>query len=260
MPTDPQSITGRIHSVETFGALDGPGLRYILFLQGCPMRCVYCHNPDALDFFGGEEKTVAAVMADILKYRSFLKQGGVTLSGGEPLAQPEFCTALIAAGRAEGLHMAVDTSGGVALKLCRPAVEAADLLLLDIKAAEEALCRAVSGAGLTHPLAILNVREALKKPVWIRHVVVPGLTLSDRALTALGKLVGRYACVEKAELLPFHKLGEYKWEALGLDYTLRDTPPPTEAEMAHARAVFEAAYRDVRKTQLPSYKHTKAGG
>ena len=97
MPSNLHSITGRIHSVETFGALDGPGLRYILFLQGCPMRCAYCHNPDALDFFGGEKKTVAAVMADILKYRAFLKQGGVTISGGEPLAQPEFCAALIAA-------------------------------------------------------------------------------------------------------------------------------------------------------------------
>lgn len=241
MPSNLHSITGRIHSVETFGALDGPGLRYILFLQGCPMRCAYCHNPDALDFFGGEEKTVAAVMADILKYRAFLKQGGVTISGGEPLAQPEFCAALIAAGQTEGLHMAIDTSGGVALKICRPAVEAADLLLLDIKAAEESLCKAVSGAGLEHPLAILNLREALGKPVWIRHVVVPGLTLSDRALTALGRLVGQYRCVEKTELLPFHKLGEYKWEALGMEYTLRDTPPPTEAEMAHAREVVEAA-------------------
>lgn len=244
MRTHTPPVTGRIHSVETFGTLDGPGLRYILFLQGCPLRCVYCHNPDALGFFGGEEKSVADVMEDILKYKSFLKQGGVTLSGGEPLAQPEFCAALVAAGRAEGLHMAVDTSGGVALSFCRKTVEEADLLLLDIKAAEETLCKAVSGAGLEHALAILDLREELKKPVWVRHVVVPGLTLSDRALTALGRLVGRYRCIEKTELLPFHKLGEYKWKALGMNYTLRNTPPPTEAEMSHAREVLAAARQE----------------
>lgn len=233
--------TGRIHSVETFGALDGPGLRYILFLQGCPLRCMYCHNPDAMDAAGGSPTTVAQAIGDILKYKSFLQGGGVTLSGGEPLMQADFCRELIYAGQEQGLHMAIDTSGGVPLSSCRDAVEAADLLLLDIKAADDRLCKKITGRGIEYPMAILDVREKLKKPVWIRHVIVPGLTLDEGALKALGRLVKQYSCIEKTEFLPFHKLGEYKWKQLGLEYLLGATPPPTEREMTLARKIFDKA-------------------
>lgn len=234
-----KTVKGRIHSVETFGALDGPGIRYVLFLQGCPLSCLYCHNPDSWDPDAGIEKTSAEVMKDILRYRSFITPGGgVTLSGGEPLMQPDFCAELIRLGHENGLHMAVDTSGSVAVPFCRAALETADLLLLDIKAFDNDLCRRISGRGNENTLQTLDLRERLGKPVWIRHVIVPGLTLVPEELVKLADYLVLYRCIERVELLPFHKMGEYKWEALGRDYTLSDTPVPTPEEVEAARQIF----------------------
>lgn len=233
-----KEIIGRIHSVESFGALDGPGIRYILFLQGCPLRCAYCHNPDSWVAHGGRERSSAEVVKDVLRYRSFLSTGGVTLSGGEPLLQPEFCEAVIRDCHREGLHVALDTAGSVPLAVCRQAVEKADLLLLDIKSADEKQFRDLTGGELSNTLQVLNLRERLGKPVWIRHVVVPGLTLEDKSLHELGELLQPYTCIERVDLLPFHKLGEFKWKSLELPYTLEDTPVPTDEEMRHARAIL----------------------
>ena len=233
-----KNVMGRIHSVESFGALDGPGIRYVLFLQGCPLRCVYCHNPDSWYKDGGQEIGSADVVRDILRYRHFIQNGGVTLSGGEPLMQPEFAAAVIEGCHEHGLHVAVDTSGGVALLACERAVEQADLLLLDIKAAEDPLFRKITGRGLDNTLEILAARERMGKPVWIRHVLVPGLTLDDGQLHRLGRLLRDYRCVERVELLPFHKMGEYKWQALGEPYTLADVQPPEPEQVEHARSLL----------------------
>jgi len=224
--------------VETFGALDGPGIRYVLFLQGCPLRCVYCHNPDSWCVQGGQEIGSADVVRDILRYKSFLKKGGVTLSGGEPLMQPEFAAAIIEGCIDNGIHTAIDTSGGVSLLLCRKPVELADLLLLDIKAADDQLYRRITGHSIDNPLDILAERERMGKPVWIRHVLVPGLTLDDSQLNKLGKLLQHYSCIERVELLPFHKMGEYKWEQLGEKYTLSQTQPPKPEEVEQAREIL----------------------
>ena len=198
-----ENVIGYIHSVESFGALDGPGVRYVLFLQGCPLRCLFCHNPDSWAVGRGQPIGSADVVRDILRYRHFIEKGGVTLSGGEPLMQPEFAASILEGCRENGLHTALDTSGGVPLLACRQAVDAADMLLLDMKAADEALFRRITGRSMDNTLEILEHCEDTGKRVWIRHVLVPGLTLEETQLHALGRLLRRYGCIERVELLPF---------------------------------------------------------
>ncbi len=244
MPADEKARfraeSGRLHSVETLGTLDGPGLRYVLFLQGCPLNCLYCHNPDAIAFAGGRTVTAGEAIDDVLQYRSFIATGGITLTGGEPLAQPRFAQALLKLAREEGIHTAVDTSGGMPLAACREAVDAADLLLLDIKGWDDALCRRISGKGNEDSKAMLEYRESTGAPVWIRHVIVPGYTLDDAQLEEMAAYVARFRCVERVELLPFHKMGEYKWSGLSRSYELGGTREPTPEEMEKARATFRA--------------------
>lgn len=241
-----QNVMGRIHSVESFGALDGPGIRYVLFLQGCPLRCLYCHNPDSWCAEGGQLIGSVDVVNDILRYKNFIAGGGVTLSGGEPLMQPEFTASILEGCHENGLHTAVDTSGGVSLLACSKAVELADMLLLDIKAADPGLFRRVTGRSIDNTLDILDACQQMNKRVWIRHVLVPGLTLDDGELGKLGKLLMQYTCVERVELLPFHKMGEYKWEALGELYTLGDTQPPSPELVQHARELLREYGLDVK--------------
>ena len=239
-------VIGYIHSVESFGALDGPGVRYVLFLQGCPLRCLFCHNPDSWAVGRGQPIGSADVVRDILRYRHFIEKGGVTLSGGEPLMQPEFVAAILEGCRENGLHTALDTSGGVPLLACRQAVDAADMLLLDMKAADEALFRRITGRSMDNTLEILEHCEDTGKRVWIRHVLVPGLTLEEAQLHALGRLLRRYGCIERVELLPFHKMGEYKWEALGAPYTLSETQPPPAEAVDRARELLRGYGLDAR--------------
>lgn len=175
------------------------------------------------------------MVRDILRYQNFIRRGGVTLSGGEPLLQPDFAASILEGCRENGLHTALDTSGGVSLLACRQAVDAADMLLLDMKAANDPLFRTLTGRGMDNTLDILQHCETTRKPVWIRHVLVPGYTLTEPHLHELGRLLRDFACIERVELLPFHKMGEYKWEALGYPYTLTDTQPPEAAEVARPR-------------------------
>lgn len=232
-------LTGRIHSFESFGAADGPGIRAVVFFQGCPMRCLFCHNPDTWNPAAGTEVTADELVAKILPYRAFYRGGGgVTLSGGEPLAQPEFCLELLQGLRESGIHTAVDTSGSVPLDRCRAAVDAADMLLLDIKSANTALCEKITGCAqcLEREREMLDYCEKTGKRVWIRHVAVPGLTLEEGPLRELAAFLEPYSCVERVELLPFHKLGEHKW-AKDL-YTLADTRTPTAEEMSRAADII----------------------
>lgn len=240
------NVMGRIHSVESFGALDGPGIRYVLFLQGCPLRCLFCHNPDSWNAEGGQAIGSVDVVRDILRYQNFIRRGGVTLSGGEPLLQPDFAASILEGCRENGLHTALDTSGGVSLLACRQAVDAADMLLLDMKAANDPLFRTLTGRGMDNTLDILQHCETTRKPVWIRHVLVPGYTLTEPHLHELGRLLRDFACIERVELLPFHKMGEYKWEALGYPYTLADTQPPEAAEVARAQEILTSYGLSVR--------------
>ena len=230
------SVMGRVHSVETFGTLDGPGVRYVLFLQGCPLRCLYCHNPDSRTANAGTQMSAGDVLADILTYRTFIRSGGVTLSGGEPLLQPTFARAILEGCREHRLHTALDTSGAIPLEASREALELADLVMLDIKALDNDLCRTLTGAGNENTLATLDYCESIRKPVWIRHVLVPGYTLDEVRLVRLATYLKKFTVIRKVELQPFHKMGEYKWERLGYEYLLTRTPAPTAEEVSRANA------------------------
>ncbi|NLJ31213.1 MAG: pyruvate formate lyase-activating protein [Clostridiales bacterium] len=231
-------VPGRIHSIESFGALDGPGIRYVLFLQGCSLRCLYCHNPDTWDPADGKPADSDEIMKDILSYRSFIRSGGVTLSGGEPLLQPEFAREILLRCREAGIHTAIDTAGSVPLSVSAPVIDAADLLLLDIKSFDDALCRELTGRSNENTLRTLEYCEKTRKPVWLRHVLVPGWTLKRELLEPLADYLSRFPCVELVELLPFHKMGEYKWRELKLPYRLTDTPVPAHEELEAAKAIF----------------------
>lgn len=226
---------GRIHSVETLGALDGPGLRYVIFLQGCEMRCKYCHNPDTWNKKGGRIATVEEMLDDILKYKEFIKDGGVTISGGEPLLQLGFCREMIRCCKEHGIHCALDTAGMVKLDKAAAVIAMADLILLDIKAAEKSLHKELTGFSNTMPLDILDFCEDISKSVWIRHVLVPEYTLKKEPLENLGKLLSKYQCIERVDLLPYHKMGEYKWEKLKLNVPFKKLPEPTQEQVAFAR-------------------------
>lgn len=233
---------GYIHSVETFGTLDGPGIRYVVFLQGCNLRCKFCHNPDTWCAASQSTKvmTPEELIEDILKYRVYIKSGGVTFSGGEPLLQPEFVHRMIGLCKQTGIHTAVDTSGSVPLRICEPAVRDADMLLLDIKALDPEDCRSLTGQDNQNALNMLRYREQMGGDVWIRHVLVPGVTLVPEKLERLADFLKDFTCIKKVELLPFHKMGEYKWKELGLSYELYDLPEPTDAEFSAAKAIFKS--------------------
>ena len=192
------SIKGYVHSVETLGAVDGPGLRFVLFLQGCPLRCKFCHNPDTWRLEGGEETTVDEMVKKILRYKTYIRNGGVTISGGEPLRQADFVLALTRALHDEGIHVAIDTSGIYCEGTALQAALEADLILLDIKAFDPSLAKELTGFSTDHAWRLLEARQqagagadgahassagapgAHGKPVWIRHVLVPGITLIDK--------------------------------------------------------------------------------
>lgn len=241
-------LAGRIHSIESFGTLDGPGVRFVIFLQGCPLRCLYCHNPDTWDASKGRGTTVSELMRQIESCRNFIRSGGVTLSGGEPLMQPEFSRTLLERCREAGFHTALDTAAPFPPEHSRPVVDAADLLLLDIKALDPELCRRLTGADNRNALATLDYCEETGKPVWIRHVLVPGWTLDRAKLEALAAYLEPYRCIEKVDLLPFHKMGCFKWRALGLPNRLRETPEATEEDRLAAEALFARVGRKGEST------------
>ncbi|MDR3314520.1 MAG: radical SAM protein [Oscillospiraceae bacterium] len=230
-----EQIPGYMHHTESFGTVDGPGLRYVFFLQGCPLRCLYCHNPDALAA-GGQRTTAGEAAAQATGLRNFIQ--GATFSGGEPLCQPEFVEATALLLREQGIPSAIDTAGAPDLAKARPAIDAAELLLLDIKAAEHEMAVRLTGQGNEAALATLDYCEQTKKPVWLRHVLLPGWTLEQTQLEKLAALLLPYTCIQLVELLPFHKLGEPKWEQLGRPYLLQKTPAVTQAEAAWARGIF----------------------
>lgn len=233
-----REVRGRIHSIESFGAVDGPGVRFVVFFQGCPLRCLYCHNPDSWKFEEGQEKTAGEMIDQISDYKSFIRKGGVTLSGGDPLAQPEFCAALLKLCKEQGLHTAVDTAGYVPLSRCKEAVDEADMILLDIKDIDTEDCKTLTGQGNENALSLLDYCESVKKPVWIRHVCLPGYTLQEEKLKRLAEKLSSYRCVEKVELIPFHQMGIYKWDYVDREYLLADVEVPSQQEMEEAHKLF----------------------
>ena len=233
-----QKVLGRIHSVETFGALDGPGIRYVVFMQGCLLRCIYCHNPDTWDKDDGIILSAEDVLKDILKYKNFISSGGVTISGGEPLMQPEFCLELINHCHNNSIHCAIDTSGGVGINKCKNVIEKADMLLLDIKALDDNKFETITQTKKNYSFEILDYCENIKKDVWIRHVIVPNITLNYKDIYELSNTLKKYNCIKKVEILPFHKMGEYKWKNMGLIPLTQKVSEPTAEEIKAVKKIF----------------------
>lgn len=232
-------MKGYIHSIETFGAVDGPGIRYVIFLQGCPLRCIFCHNPDSWKLKEGTKVSINKLVSDIKPYINYIKSGGVTLSGGEPMLQTKFVYGLIKKIHKLGLNVALDTAGSLDLSKTKKLIDISDMLLLDIKGLEDELNKKITGSSNYNTLKTLEYCEQIGKPVWIRQVIVPGYTLDDKYLENLAKYLKNFKCVKNIDLIPFHKMGEYKWKTLNLDYKLYKTKQPTQQEMQRARQIFK---------------------
>lgn len=228
-------MQGFIHSEDSFSTLDGPGIRYVVFMSGCPLRCCFCHNPDTWDMLRGKLVEADDLVARILAHRNFYSNGGVTISGGEPLLQHDFIYEFVSKLKAASMHVTLDTAGSLPIDVTSDIIDLADLLLLDIKAPNRAQYKRIAGAdSFDNTMATLEYCASHGKRVWIRHVIVPGINDSVESVIKLNKLISRpeyRGAVEKVDLLPFHKMGEYKWRELGLDYTLWETEPPTEETM-----------------------------
>ena len=241
-------IKGRVHSLESFGSVDGPGIRYLIFLQGCPMRCRYCHNADTWDFKKGDEYTADELLDKAERYRSYWgDRGGITVSGGEPLMQIDFLVELFTKAKQRGINTCIDTSGQPFSKkepffskfeqLCK----LTDLFLVDIKHIDPAEHKKLTGHGNKNILELLEYLSQIEKPVWIRHVLVPGITDNDEYLTRTRSFIDTLKNVERVEVLPYHSMGEYKWQELGLEYTLKGTAPPDSDRIANAKAILKCS-------------------
>lgn len=248
MPTSPRMPNagcrmppeGYIHSVETAGTVDGPGIRFVVFTTGCPLRCLYCHNPDSRNLKDGKLTSAADVVKEISQYADFLKRtgGGVTVSGGEPLYQQDFVTTIFKGCKAMGLHTALDTSGYLGKAVSQSLLDVTDLVLLDIKSFDSETYKKVTNTKLQPTLDFADHLAALGKPMWVRCVLVPGLTDNMDDFDRLADYLKKLGNVQKVEILPFHKMGEAKWKALGYKYELEDTQPPTPEVIQKVQEVF----------------------
>lgn len=234
--------TAKVHSIQTMGTLDGPGIRYVLFLQGCPFRCLFCHNPDtqkANDYVS--EKTVDEIVEDVLKYKSFYDNsgGGVTVSGGEPLLQIPFLTEFFKKLKDKSVNTALDTCGHVVINdKLDELLKYTDLILLDIKHLDNEKHKVLTGQENKKVLEFLNHINALNKRIWIRQVLTPGYTTDDEYIKNLIKFLKKYN-IEKVELLPYHDMARSKYEKLGMEYPLGDTPAPSKETVEKIKLQFE---------------------
>lgn len=234
------SVLGRIHSLESFGTVDGPGIRFVVFLQGCPLRCRFCHNPDTWEVHKGTEYTPEQLFAEIIKYKSYMdfSGGGVTFTGGEPLLQAEFILEVCKMLKEQGISIAIDTSGFIWNDTVKEVLEYTELVLLDIKNYDPIVYKEVTGVPLDPTLKFLDYLREKKINTWIRYVLVPGLTDNLDSVRKLSDHLDRFPNVGKIELLPFHKMGEYKWQELGLTYTLSDTKEPDKALVNEVKEIL----------------------
>lgn len=216
-------MTGRIHSIESFGTLDGPGIRFIAFMQGCPMRCEFCHNPDTWDADAPVqyEWTPEQLLKETLKYKNFIKNGGVTVSGGEPLMQARFVREYLRLCKEAGLHTAIDTSGAIFTPDAMAVMDYCDLVLLDIKTADDSLHRSYTGMDRRNNHRWFEHLKSIGKPIWVRHVLVPTRTADEEHVRAVKEYLHAYDdIIERIDFLPYHTMGVYKYHELGIKYPL----------------------------------------
>ncbi len=251
------NVTGLVHSTESFGTVDGPGVRFIVFMQGCKMRCQYCHNPDTWEMESNKarERTVNDVLREAVGFRHFWgKNGGITVSGGEALLQIDFVTALFTKAKEQGIHCTLDTcampfrNNPEYLEKFDRLLAVTDLVLLDIKEIREEQHKFVTKQTNRNILACAQYLSDKGVPMWIRHVLVPGLTDIDEDLKDLGAFVKTLKSVDKFEVLPYHTMGEFKWRELGIPYPLEGVKPPTAARVKNAKELMQTeSYQDYLK-------------
>ena len=238
-------MIGRIHSFESFGTVDGPGIRFVIFLQGCPLRCQYCHNPDTWKG-EGTAYSIDEVVQRALRYKNYFgEKGGITVTGGEPLLQIDFVTELFTALKAKGVHTCVDTSGitfdpssAVSVEKHTKLLEVADLFLLDIKHIDDEACKTLTGKSNANTLAFAKFLSDHQKPMWIRQVLVPGITDADESLYRTRAFIETLGTVEKIEVLPYHTMGEVKYEKLGIEYPLKGVEAPKKERVMNAKRIL----------------------
>ncbi|MCV9386194.1 pyruvate formate-lyase-activating protein [Reichenbachiella ulvae] len=235
-----------VHSVETFGTYDGPGIRYVLFLQGCPFKCLYCANPDTMSFDGGKNYPIDQIVKESVNMKSyFINGGGVTVSGGEPCCQAKQLIKLFKELKARGIHTALDTNGHVMNKYVEELLEYTDLVLLDIKHINSSMHEIVTGRGNEKSLAFADYLRKHNKPFWLRYVLVPGLTDKPEHLHQLGQYFQDYESIEQLEIQPYHQLGVHKWELLGMEYPLVGTPENNPGQLLNAKSIFDQYFKKV---------------
>jgi pyruvate formate lyase activating enzyme len=236
----------RVHSLETFGTQDGPGVRMVIFTQGCHLRCAYCHNPDTFALNGGRMMTVDELADRAIRQKPYFgAQGGVTVSGGEPTLQAGVVRELFTRLQAAGISTCLDTNGAVLDDTVKSLYARTDLVLLDVKHIDDDRHRHLTGQSNASSLAAAAWREKTGRPLWLRYVLVPGWTDDPDAVRRWAEHFAGYRSVERVEILPYHRLGVHKWEHLGLTYRLHDVAPPDAATLARVRDVFAAHFRHV---------------
>ncbi|MEG2930279.1 MAG: pyruvate formate-lyase-activating protein [Ruthenibacterium sp.] len=241
-PIDP-SARLQVHSFESLAAVDGPGLRFAIFFAGCPLRCAYCHNPDTWTQGGATPYTAAALCQKALRYKTYFgRDGGVTLSGGEPLMQARALLPLVQKLHAAGVHVAIDTAGSLYNSDVQAILEEKPMLLLDVKMPDAARYAQYTGGELATTLRVLAAAEKTGCETWLRYVVVPGINDSEADVRAIADIGNAHANVTQITLLAYHTLGVHKYEALGLAYPLAGVQPPSQQSMEHLRAVVDAAF------------------
>lgn len=247
-------MQGRIHSLESFGTVDGPGTRFVVFVQGCPMRCAYCHNPDTWAMEGGTMMEPAEIIEQYERNRPFYKDGGLTVTGGEPLMQVDFLIDLFTLAKEHGIHTCIDSSG-IAYKKENTAfikkldrlMSLTDLVMLDIKHIDPEKHKELTSQPNDGILAFAEYLEEKQVPVWIRHVVVPGLTDDDKYLFKLGYFIGKLSNLKALDVLPYHTMGEKKYESLGMKYKLHGVPAMDQKTVIEKKKVIIDGIKAVRK-------------
>lgn len=240
-------IKGYVHSLESFGSVDGPGVRYVIFLSGCMMRCQFCHNPDTWKLKAGQEYTSSELLKKALRYKNYWgSKGGITVSGGEPLLQIDFLIELFRQAKKAGIHTTLDTSGSPYTEKepfyskWKELMEYTDLVLLDIKQMDEEEHKKLTGMTNQNILRMAEMLSEIGKPMWIRHVLVPGGSDRDEYLCRLAEFIRSLKTVERVEVLPYHTLGTFKWEQLGIPYPLAGVRPPSKERINNARKILGA--------------------
>lgn len=243
-------MTGRIHSLESFGTVDGPGIRYVVFTQGCPMRCMYCHNPDTWDINGGREVTVEEILSEFNANRDFYAKGGITVTGGEPLLQMDFLTELFKQAKSQGIHTCIDTSGITFNPQNTEKMDIlmsyTDLVMLDIKHIDNEEHIKLTGKSNTNILQFAKYLEEHKIPLWVRHIIVEGITDKPEYLTRLGRFIGSLKNLSALDVLPYHTMGVNKYKELGIPYKLEGVPALPLSEAVKAKQYILQGIREVK--------------